>query len=96
MEQVVAAAVIDADGVVAAWSEGARLLTGHPAEEAVGRTAADLLAEDLPRRADGQWTGPVVVRHRDGHPVTLTVTACPVIGPDGRRAGYTVSAERPA
>ncbi|MEH0448248.1 SpoIIE family protein phosphatase [Streptomyces sp. B21-102] len=96
MEQVVAAAVIDADGIVTAWSEGARLLTGHPAEEAVGRTAVDLLAEDLPRRADGQWTGPVVVRHHDGHPVTLTVTACPVTGPDGRHTGYTLSAERPA
>ncbi|WP_306955163.1 SpoIIE family protein phosphatase [Streptomyces sp. B4I13] len=96
MEQVVAAAVIDADGIVTAWSEGARLLTGHPAEEAVGRTAVDLLAEELPRRADGEWTGPVVVRHRDGHPVTLAVTACPVLGPDGLRTGYTLSAQRPA
>ena len=96
MEQVVAAAVIDAHGIVTGWSEGARLLTGHPAEEAVGRTAADLLAEELPPRADGDWTGPVVVRHRDGRPVTLVVSACPVLGPDGRRTGYTLSAQRPA
>ncbi|MER7105744.1 SpoIIE family protein phosphatase [Streptomyces humidus] len=96
MEQVVAAAVIDVHGIVTGWSEGARLLTGHPAEEAVGLTAAALLAEELPRGAHGEWTGPVVVRHRDGRPVTLVVTACPVLGPDGRRTGYTLSAQRPA
>ncbi|WP_093781246.1 SpoIIE family protein phosphatase [Streptomyces sp. yr375] len=95
MEHVVAAAVVDARGIVTGWSEGARLLTGHPATEAVGRAAADLLAEDPPPRADGAWTGPVVVRHRDGSPVRLTVTACPLLGPDGRPTGYTLTAERP-
>ncbi|MGW0874593.1 SpoIIE family protein phosphatase [Streptomyces sp. NPDC002740] len=96
MEHVVAAAVIDAHGIVTGWSEGARLLTGHPAEEAVGRAVADLLAEDLPRGAAGEWTGPVVVRHRDGRPVTLVVTACPVLGADARPTGFTLTAERPA
>ncbi|WP_329213344.1 SpoIIE family protein phosphatase [Streptomyces sp. NBC_01485] len=95
MEHVVAAAVVDARGIVTGWSEGARLLTGHPAAEAVGRAAADLLAEDPPPRADSAWTGPVVVRHRDGSPVPLTVTACPLLGPDGRPTGYTLTAERP-
>jgi PAS domain S-box-containing protein len=95
MEHVVAAAVMDARGIVTGWSEGARLLTGHPAEEAVGRAAADLLAEDLPPLPAGPWSRPVVVRHRDGHPVTLTVTACPVLGPDGDVTGCTLTAERP-
>ncbi|MFJ9743237.1 SpoIIE family protein phosphatase [Streptomyces sp. NPDC101166] len=92
MEQVAAVAVIDARGVVTGWSEGARLLTGYPADEAVGRPAAELLADALPTRTDGAWTGPVVVRHRDGDPVTVTVTACPVLGPGGRPAGLTVTA----
>ncbi|MEU1180001.1 SpoIIE family protein phosphatase [Streptomyces sp. NPDC005820] len=96
MEHVVAAAVIDARGVVTGWSEGARLLTGHPAEEAVGRAATDLLAEELPRLPAPGWTRPVVVRHRDGHPVALTVTACPVLGPDGEPVGWTLTAVRPS
>jgi PAS domain S-box-containing protein len=93
MEQVVAAAVVDARGIVTGWSEGARLLTGHTAEEAVGRPAAEVLGDALPARLDGVWTGPVVVRHRDGDPVTVTVTACPVLGRDGELAGLTLTAE---
>ncbi|MFF3849000.1 SpoIIE family protein phosphatase [Streptomyces sp. NPDC002328] len=92
MEQVVAVAVVDARGIVTGWSEGARLLTGYAAEEAVGRLAAELLADALPARTDGAWTGPVVVRHRDGDPVTVTVSACPVLGPGGRPAGLTLTA----
>ncbi|MFE1923850.1 SpoIIE family protein phosphatase [Streptomyces asoensis] len=95
MEHVVAAAVIDARGVVTGWSEGARLLTGRSAEETVGRAAAELLAEDPPRRGDGEWSGPVVVRHRDGRPVPLVVTAHPVLDADARPAGHTLTA-RPA
>ncbi|WP_416981699.1 SpoIIE family protein phosphatase [Streptomyces sp. T028] len=96
MEHVVAVAVIDARGIVTGWSEGARLLTGHPAEEAVGRAATELLAEDLPTAAGQAWSRPVVVRHRDGHPVTLAVTACPLLGPGGEALGWTLTAERPA
>ncbi|QEU70539.1 PAS domain S-box protein [Streptomyces galilaeus] len=95
MEQVAAAAVVDVRGIVTGWSEGARLLTGRTAQDAVGRPAADLLAEPLPARGDGAWSGPVVVRHRDGHPVILTVTACPVLGPADEPAGLALTA-RPA
>ncbi|MGW2889343.1 SpoIIE family protein phosphatase [Streptomyces griseoruber] len=95
MEHVVAAAVIDARGIVTGWSEGARLLTGHPAEEAVGRAATALLAEDLPAAA-GAWSRPVVVRHRDGHPVTLAVTVCPLLGTGGEALGWALTAERAA
>ncbi|MFF3941563.1 ATP-binding SpoIIE family protein phosphatase [Streptomyces phaeofaciens] len=96
MEHVVAAAVIDARGIVTGWSEGARLLTGHPAEEAVGRAAAGLFADGLPPLTADTWTRPVVVRHRDGRPVPLAVTACPVLGPDGAPTCWALTAERPA
>jgi PAS domain S-box-containing protein len=48
MDDASAAMVVDARGIVTGWSEGARRLTGHPAEEAVGRAARALLAEDAP------------------------------------------------
>ncbi|MFF5186009.1 SpoIIE family protein phosphatase [Streptomyces sp. NPDC000345] len=95
MEHVVAAAVIDARGIVTAWSEGARQLTGHSAAGAVGRAATELLAEELPPLPARAWSRPVVVRHHDGRPVTLAVTGCPVLGPGGEPTGWTLTAERP-
>ncbi|MFR9793088.1 SpoIIE family protein phosphatase [Streptomyces sp. MB22_4] len=99
MDRVAAVAVIDTQGRVTGWSEGARLLTGHPAEEAVGRPAADLLAGQPPveaRTAGAEaWYGTVTLRHRDGHRFDLAVTVCPVDGGDGRSAGYAVTAEPP-
>ncbi|MFI8202808.1 SpoIIE family protein phosphatase [Streptomyces sp. NPDC085937] len=76
-DAVTARAVIAADGTLARWSEGARLLLGHRAEEVVGRPAADLLAdgpEPLPLPAD-RWSGTLVLRHRDGGTVSVWVLA---------------------
>ncbi|MER5913128.1 PAS domain S-box protein [Streptomyces sp. NPDC001982] len=77
MEHVAAAAVIDALGTVTAWSDGARQLTGHRAEEIVGRPAAGLLAAEPSPEALDARTGVVALRHRDGHRVDLALTACP-------------------
>ncbi|ANP52693.1 PAS domain S-box-containing protein [Streptomyces griseochromogenes] len=95
MERVAAAAIIDAQGRVTGWSEGARLLTGRAAEEVVGRPATDLLAEDVPASAIGAQAGTLALRHRDGHRVELAVTACPVLGPDGAASAYVVTVEPP-
>ncbi|MFF3876028.1 PAS domain-containing protein [Streptomyces sp. NPDC001978] len=95
MEHVAAAAVIDALGTVTAWSDGARQLTGHRAEEIVGRPAAGLLAAEPSPEALDARTGVVALRHRDGHRVDLALTACPVLGPDGRPTGYVITADRP-
>ncbi len=79
-DAVTARAVIAADGTLARWSEGARLLLGHTAEEVVGRPAAVLLAEEA-RGADavplpaGRWSGTLALRHRDGGTVTVWVLA---------------------
>ncbi|MFH8342234.1 SpoIIE family protein phosphatase [Streptomyces sp. AM6-12] len=99
MDRVAAVAIIDARGRVTGWSEGARLLTGHPAGDVVGRPAADLLAAEHPQEAltapTGTRHGTVALRHRDGHRLDLTVTACPLDGGEGRLAGYAVTAESP-
>ncbi|MFC9116531.1 MULTISPECIES: SpoIIE family protein phosphatase [Streptomyces] len=76
-DAVTARAVIAADGTLARWSEGARLLLGHRAEEIVGRPAAELLADGsgpLPLPAD-RWSGTLVLRHRDGGTVSVWVLA---------------------
>ncbi|TDC25755.1 PAS domain S-box protein [Streptomyces sp. 8K308] len=77
----VASAVVDGSGRIAAWSEGAALLLGLPTAEAVGRPAADLLAEPPPpdTRASlaglPRWHGALALRHRDGHEVRVAVIA---------------------
>ncbi|OIJ64622.1 SpoIIE family protein phosphatase [Streptomyces mangrovisoli] len=96
MEHVAATAVVDADGTVTGWSEGARQLVGHLAQEVVGTPAAGLLAEPVPHRVAAAGGGPVLLRHRDGHPVPAVVTACPLLGPRGTPVGFAVTAERPA
>ncbi|MGW2297676.1 SpoIIE family protein phosphatase [Streptomyces violaceorubidus] len=107
MEDSSAAMIVDARGLVTGWSDGARRLTGYAAEEAVGRPARDLLARGVPAgplaRTDPNGTDPngtgatrtVVVRHRDGHPVSLRLRVCPLLGADGAPDGYLATADVP-
>ncbi|MFF4897749.1 SpoIIE family protein phosphatase [Streptomyces sp. NPDC001068] len=95
MERVAAAAIVDALGRVTGWSEGARLLTGRPAEQVVGRPAAGLLAETVPAAVLAARSGTVALRHADGHRTEIALTACPVLGPDGEVTGYVVTADPP-
>ncbi|MFD3589424.1 SpoIIE family protein phosphatase [Streptomyces sp. NPDC058683] len=95
MERVAAAAIIDALGRVTGWSEGARVLTGRPAEQVVGRPAADLLAEAVPAAVLAARSGTVALRHADGRRTEIALTACPVLGPDGETTGYVLTADPP-
>ena len=95
MEHASAAAVIDVHGIVTGWSEGARRLTGYPAEEAVGRAARDLLAEDPPPGVVAARTGTFVLRHRDGTRIALPLRACAVVGAAGEPDGFVITAEQP-
>ncbi|KUJ38697.1 PAS sensor protein [Streptomyces sp. NRRL F-5122] len=90
MEEVAAAAIVDARGTVTGWSEGAQRLTGYPPEEVVGRAAQDLLAEGTVPPALTALTGTVVVRRRDGQPLPLHLSAVPMTGPDGDPVGFVV------
>ncbi|CAM5571364.1 SpoIIE family protein phosphatase [Kitasatospora aureofaciens] len=85
------------DGALTGWSTGAQRLLGYSDSEAVGRPAADLLASPLPtsarERLAGQegWVGPVVLRHRDGHPAECRLCARPLPAGDGQ-AGWLLEA----
>src|SRR5262245_2402518 len=92
MEQISVAAVIDARGMVTGWSEGARRLTGYRAQEAVGRPAWELLAEEVSPEAVAALTGTAVLRHRDGSSHMVSLMASPVLGADGAPTGFVVTA----
>ncbi|MGW1626161.1 SpoIIE family protein phosphatase [Streptomyces sp. NPDC002172] len=72
-----ARAVIGEDGTLTEWSEGARRLLGHPADEVVGRPAALLLAGEVtPRAPVGvRWDGTLGLRHRDGRTIPVWLLA---------------------
>ncbi|MFH7340171.1 SpoIIE family protein phosphatase [Streptomyces sp. KHY 26] len=75
-EAATARAVIDDDGTLVEWNEGARRLLGHAAEAVVGHPATDLLtgpAPALPRRS--RWHGTLALRHHDGHSVDVWLLA---------------------
>ncbi|WP_151475752.1 SpoIIE family protein phosphatase [Streptomyces albicerus] len=69
-ETATARAVIDGDGILVEWSEGARRLLGHAPAEVVGLPAARVLAPDAevvrPPSADNRWSATLALRHRDG------------------------------
>ncbi|MFE5889846.1 SpoIIE family protein phosphatase [Streptomyces sp. NPDC056468] len=93
MERVSAAVILDAQGVVKGWSEGALRLTGRTADEVVGRPARELLAEEPSPEAVAALAGTVVLRHRDGSHVRLSLWAHGVQGEDGASDGYMVVGE---
>ncbi|MCL6732289.1 SpoIIE family protein phosphatase [Streptomyces neyagawaensis] len=74
-------AVVDQQGIVTGWSEGARQLLGHRPDEVVGKPAVRLLDEDLPPetlreiKALRRWSGRVRLRHRNGHRVECGLIA---------------------
>ncbi|GAA3038085.1 SpoIIE family protein phosphatase [Streptomyces glomeratus] len=91
MEEVAAAAIIDARGTVTGWSEGARRLTGYAAEDVVGRPAQELLAGDVSPPPLTALTGTVILRHQDGRPVPLRVSAYPLLGVDPEPRAFAVT-----
>jgi PAS domain S-box-containing protein len=95
MEHASAVATLDARGTVTGWSEGARRLTGYPAEEIVGRDARDLLARAVPPAEVSGLAGTALLRHRDGSTVTLYLRGAPLLGATGVPDGFVVTVEPP-
>ncbi|MFF8395646.1 SpoIIE family protein phosphatase [Streptomyces sp. NPDC016172] len=83
------AVVVDADGAIMVWSDGARRLLGYEPAELVGRPVTDLLAARLPestRRhaAEGRrWAGEVALRHRDGNRLVVRLQGTPLLDAEG-------------
>ncbi len=93
MEEASAAVTVDTRSIVTCWSEGARRLTGHPAEDAVGRPVRELLTEHVPAGSGPLPPRTVEVRHRDGHPVLLRLAAQPLLDARGAPAGHVITVE---
>ncbi|MFC9931418.1 SpoIIE family protein phosphatase [Streptomyces sp. NPDC127190] len=87
-----ARAVIDDDGTLVEWNEGARRLLGHSPEAVLGRPAAGLLAGDgRPAPPSGpRWHGEVALRHRDGRTVSVWLLAHRRPPSDGRPGDWLV------
>ncbi|WP_037885643.1 SpoIIE family protein phosphatase [Streptomyces viridochromogenes] len=97
MVQMDPAAIIDRQGIVTGWSEGARRLTGYTADEVVGRPVAGLLASAPPpwQAATALSGAGVMVRHRDGRALEAVVRAIPVMGRGGEAREFMVAAVMP-
>ncbi|WP_329303152.1 SpoIIE family protein phosphatase [Streptomyces sp. NBC_00659] len=78
-EAATARAVIDGNGTLIHWSEGARRLLGYSPEEVEGRPAADLLAPGstgpLPEAGVDRRYGVLALRHRDGRVLPVWLLA---------------------
>lgn len=97
LDQIDASVVCtDMDGIVISWNTGAEALYGWSAEEAVGRSARELVVADdlsaveqLRRRvsADGHWDGELLVHRKDGSLFTAYVRNRLVLDQSGAPAG---------
>ncbi|MEX1655246.1 SpoIIE family protein phosphatase [Streptomyces pseudovenezuelae] len=93
-----AVVVVGPDGRVSGWSEGGCRLLGWTADDVVGRPVTDLLAAPpppgFPESDDTAPSGPVALRHRDGHTVDAVVTTQALRGPHGLVQGHVVTVQR--
>ncbi|MBV7694606.1 SpoIIE family protein phosphatase [Streptomyces sp. TRM70350] len=89
-EAATARAVIDADGRVTEWGEGARRLLGWAADEVVGRLAARLVQGRAPTLRGSRWDGTLTLRHRDGRTVSVWLLAHQRPGPGGGAGDWLV------
>ncbi|MFJ4280506.1 SpoIIE family protein phosphatase [Streptomyces massasporeus] len=80
-EALTAKALVDGQGIVTGWSEGARRLLGYPASEVIGRPGSALLADRVPPEAMSslltlpRWSGRATLLHREGHALTVNLLA---------------------
>ncbi|MFD7247035.1 SpoIIE family protein phosphatase [Streptomyces massasporeus] len=90
-EAATAKALVDGQGIVTGWSEGARRLLGYRASEVIGRPGAALLADGPPPEALTslltlpRWSGRATLLHREGHALTVNLLAH--LRQDGDRHG---------
>jgi diguanylate cyclase (GGDEF)-like protein/PAS domain S-box-containing protein len=94
----------DPQGVITFWNRAAHMVYGWTAEEAIGRSAIDLvlgcMAPEQRReieahtRRDERWSGEVTVRRRDGTTFPVLATHTRLHGPDESLMGtVTITAD---
>ncbi|MGW1562513.1 SpoIIE family protein phosphatase [Streptomyces sp. NPDC002144] len=95
-----AVVMVDPDGQVSGWSEGALHLLGWTAEDTVGRPVTDLLVGPPPpgfpesHGTDATPSGPITLRHRDGSAVDAVVTVQPLLGSRGQAQDRVMTVQR--
>ncbi|MFJ4466595.1 SpoIIE family protein phosphatase [Streptomyces sp. NPDC089424] len=90
-EAATARAVIDAEGRVAEWGEGARRLLGWTPDEVLGRPAVRLLQGPAPAARGRRWDGTLTLRRQDGRTVSVWLLAHHRPVPDGGGEWLVVS-----
>ncbi|GGO91678.1 SpoIIE family protein phosphatase [Wenjunlia tyrosinilytica] len=79
-----AAALVDREGLIVGWTQAAVELSGHSAQETLGRPARSLLAdpdawERLVASASApSWQGNIALRHRTGQVIDTAVRVLPL------------------
>ncbi|MGY4929361.1 SpoIIE family protein phosphatase [Streptomyces sp. 900105755] len=97
-----ATATLDARGVLCGWSDEAREILGYAPHEVLGKPAAAMLARSTATdaglvgacRSGQSWSGPVLLRHREGHTVEVILQLSPVA--PGEAGAWVVLALDPA
>lgn len=88
--------VVDLQGIVVHWSEGAERLYGWTAQEALGRPIRELILVGAESRADdvievthagGRWDGEFPCVHKDGRPMVVSVSNAPLRDAAGELVG---------
>jgi PAS domain S-box-containing protein len=87
----------DLNGIILTWNQGAERLFGYGADEAVGQPVAILIPPDrldeesdiLARIRRGELVDhyETVRRHKDGHPLDISLTISPVRNTEGQIVG---------
>ncbi|MDX3456189.1 SpoIIE family protein phosphatase [Streptomyces sp. ME02-8801-2C] len=96
-----AVCAVDANGLLTAWSPGARQLLGYAPSDVIGRPAARLLAGDPPVAALRQaavsrsWRGTVVLRHQNGRRLEADLRAWSALDADGQPQWFLVHSPSP-
>ncbi len=97
-EAYAAMAAVDAQGVITGWGAGAQRLFGYKPAEVTGRSAAELLAADLPDAAGRSaaaleaWSGQVALQHQDGRILDVELWAYPLVDNYGKVQWFLIAA----
>lgn len=90
------------DGSITSWNAGAERLYGYTAAEAIGQSVTLIIPPDQPdefpalmarlQRGERVEHYETVRRHKDGHPIAISLTVSPLVAADGTSLGASAVA----